>query len=96
MSVILKLIETHLGETPYDGKYLLQYDPSYHPAGTEYNDGIIEVTDDPRLAMRFPSALEALEKWKESYGMREDGRPNRPLTAWTVMVEEAPETEEAQ
>jgi hypothetical protein len=30
----------------------------------------------------------AMEKWRESFGLRADGKPNRPLTAWTVAVED--------
>jgi hypothetical protein len=39
--------------------------------------------------MQFPDAGAALAKWKQAYGWRRDGEWNRPLTAWTVSVEEA-------
>jgi hypothetical protein len=27
---------------------------------------------------------------REAHGMRPDGYPNRPLTAWTIKIEDAP------
>jgi hypothetical protein len=43
-----------------------------------------DFTADPRRAMQFATAGEALEFWKRqstTKPLREDGRPNRPLTA---------------
>lgn len=46
----------------------------------------IVCTDDPAEAMLFHSAAEALEKWRESVGIRLDGLPDRPLTSFTVEI----------
>jgi hypothetical protein len=84
------LIGTAAGvKTQYDGKYLLLYDPkSPSPDGT-LDGGILEVTDDPAKALRFPSYGAVWQKYRETNGrMRVDGEPDRPLTAWTVSVEE--------
>lgn len=87
---ILKLVATVQGvPTEFDGKYVAAYDPSWvNPRG--YDGGILEVTDDPAAALRFAGAAEALAKWREPYGRREDGEPNRPLTAWSVEILAAP------
>lgn len=85
--VVLKLLTTIRGQvTEFDGKYLVAYDPAYHPPGEEYDGGLLEVTDDINRAMQFENAAAALAKWRESYGIREDGEPNRPLSAWSVEV----------
>ena len=44
-------------------------------------------------AKRFPSFTAAMECWKAQSTLvprRPDGRPNRPLTAWSVTIEEVP------
>lgn len=84
--VVLKLLETASGQvTEFDGKYLVFYDPTYvHPGG--YDGGLLKVSGDISLAMQFSSAAAALEKWRESFGKREDGELNRPLTAWTIEI----------
>jgi len=74
------------------GCYLAAYDPEAH-------DGLGEAewTPNPALAKRFPDAAAALECWKQvpksrptrGYGSDPDA-PNRPLTAFTVEVREAP------
>lgn len=49
---------------------------------------------DPRKALRFPTAAEAFAFWRTQSTvrpLRDDGRPNRPLTACTVTIEEIPE-----
>ena len=85
MSVRLKIIGL-LGGSPteFDGKFVKAYDPSYHLPGGEYDGGILEVTDDPDEALQFPYAAAAIECWRKSHGIRIDGEPNRPLTAFTV------------
>lgn len=45
------------------------------------------VTDDPKLAMHFPTFAAALDLWMMQSGLRPDGEPNRPLSAWNVCVE---------
>lgn len=85
MSCVIQLIETAAGEpTEFDGQYVRYYDPTYvHPEG--YDGGILEVTPDPKQAMQFPNVEAAMEKWRQPYGVRADGKPNRPLTAWMVL-----------
>ena len=72
------------------GKYLKRYDAAYVDAEHGYDGGWLEVTADIEEAQVFADAAEALEKWKEQapppYDIRLDGKPNRPLTAFTVEV----------
>lgn len=83
----IKIIGLANGEpTEFDGKYVKAYDPTYHPAGQQYDGGILEVTEDPADALTFADAGAALACWQRSHGTREDGKPNRPLTAWTVEI----------
>lgn len=55
--------------------------------------GVAELTTDPAKAMRFPDAARALTYWRRQSTvapLRADGHPNRPLTAYTVEIAEAP------
>lgn len=66
------------------GAYLMSYDP-------EAFDGLGDVrwTTDYRKAMRFGSAADAMRLYRTQSStrpFRDDGRPNRPLTAATVEV----------
>jgi len=50
-------------------------------------------TDDPAKAKRFPSFTAAMECWKAQSTvrpLRDDGRPNRPLTAYSVALIDLP------
>jgi hypothetical protein len=86
MSFVIQLLGTAAGETTeFDGKYVVHYDPTYVDAGG-YDGGILEVTTDRSKAQRFPDKRAAFEKWREPFGIRQDGQPNRPLTAWTVSI----------
>ena len=68
------------------GQYLKSYDPEAHDG-----QGFAEWTDDPSQAKKFISALDAHALWTtipKSRPTRPDGRPNRPLTAFSIAVEE--------
>jgi hypothetical protein len=73
------------------GAYLVRYDPEAHDGR---GDAIW--SGDPLAAHRFPdvrTALEALRAVPRCRPRRPDGKPNRPLMAFTVAVEPAPPTE---
>lgn len=78
MSVVLKFVDG-----PHAGKYLRFYDPDF-----EDGSGAVTVTNKVELAQRFADIIEALEEWKRPstvHPIREtDGKPNRPMTAWSV------------
>jgi hypothetical protein len=71
------------------GPYLEWSDPdANHGFGGE------RWTDDLAKAKKFKSFSEAMECWKAQSNVqpyRDDGRPNRPLTAFSVMPEKISE-----
>jgi len=49
--------------------------------------GHVEVTPDPERARQFDSVLEAVDFYRRQSNvmpLRDDGKPNRPLTCYTV------------
>jgi hypothetical protein len=91
MSCAILLLETASGEpTEFDGKYVKAYDPTYVDPVFGYDGGLLEVTDNLQEAMRFGDVSDAFKKYRQAYGLRPDGEPNRPLTAWTITVQTIP------
>ncbi len=79
----------HGGGRDPSGQYLRDYDPEAHGGMGE-----ARWTADPAKARVFASFGEAFECWRQvprSRPRRPDGKPNRPLTAYTVRFEHAPE-----
>ena len=72
------------GPTEFDGKYLVDYDPTPLDSG----DVLISVSEDPAGARKFTTAAEAMEVWRgvSLKGPRPDGEPDRPLTAFSVEI----------
>lgn len=66
----------------------MSYDPAAHRADSSYDGGTLEVTGDLTKALRFKDTMAAAEMWQKSYGKRPDGKPNAPLTAFTVVIED--------
>jgi hypothetical protein len=64
------------------GKYLLRFDPDYGSGlGRAY------WTDNASEAMLFKNAAEFFTFWKQESKLRpkrRDGKPNRPLTAYSI------------
>src|SRR3954462_15237223 len=59
---------------------------SYNPDAND-GKGDASFTDDPLRAKRFRDVEEAAEEWRRVSSVRpkrDDGKPNRPLTAFTV------------
>lgn len=79
------------------GAWLESYDPDLTETQaraivargfTGPDGGLVTVTADPARAKRFGSAAEALREWRRvsrRVPRRADGRPNRPLSAFTVV-----------
>ena len=88
MAYVLKLLTLVASDEPtmFDNTYVIQYDPNFVPAGGEYDGGSLLVDPDVSKARRFASPSEALEYWRQSHGIRPDGEPNRPLTAYNAEV----------
>jgi hypothetical protein len=71
-------------ETPPElvGQYLQSFDVNAHDGM-----GTAEWTVDVNKAMRFADLVEAIETWQTRSvvrPLRADGKPNRPLTAFSV------------
>jgi hypothetical protein len=80
---VMKIVGLADGTPMYRGQYLEWYDPE-RPASKE----LAGFTRDITKAKRFPSLVEFHAEWtrvrKRGGGLRDDGRPDRPLTAFTV------------
>ena len=85
MSHILRLIGTVAGvPSPYDNQCVVRYDPTPIARGEQ---PILVTTPFEVLAKRFDTASDAIAYWRTEAGTpREDGEPDRPLTAWTIEV----------
>jgi len=71
--------------TPADERWLSYYDPTKHGYRGE-----IRTTPDAKDALAFDTFEDAAECWRQSHGTRPDGRPNRPLTAYTIEIKPLP------
>lgn len=73
---------------PFDKQYVVEYDPG--PENMPQGECLLRVTKNIDLAKRFPSRTSAHEEWRRidpRKPIRADGRPNRPLTAWSVFIQ---------
>ena len=85
MSHILRLIGTVAGvPSPFDGQCVVHYDPTPIARGEQ---PILVTTPFELMAKRFDTAADAIAYWKTDYGgYRDDGKLDRPLTAWSIEV----------
>lgn len=77
------------GSSEFDGQYLSEYDPSrksYSPSGLAMMCHM-RTTSNPDKAMQFEHIVSAIKLYQKNHGLRPDGHPNRPLTAFTVAFE---------
>ncbi len=94
--IIIRLIGTAAGvPTEFDGQYVKAYNPTLHRADGSYDGGLLQTTTNPAEAWRFRNTAEALLAYRWAFGLDVDGRPNRPLTAWTVEFVTWPPSEES-
>jgi len=75
------------GETEFDGQYLTEYDPTRDGVSPSGEPMLchLRTTPDIDKAARFTTE-QAFETWKLSHGVRPDGRPSRPLSAFSVEI----------
>ena len=81
MPTVMVLVEHATGGELPAGQYLSSYDAD------AVGDRGIKMTTREADAMRFRTLEDALQCWKRqsrTRPWRPDGRPNRPLTAYTV------------
>ena len=85
MSAIILIHGLATGErSPHDGRYVAEYTPDGHKGV-----GRLLSTADILEAKRYADAVEAMGAWKavsNTHPIRLDGKPNRPLSAYTVEV----------
>jgi hypothetical protein len=87
MVVRIRILGVNGGEsTEFDGKWLAEYDPTRQGRSPDGRPMIahVRVVDDPKNAMVFPTTSEAFQCWQKEDGIRDDFKPNRPLTAFSV------------
>jgi len=90
-ALILRLLGTADGTpTDHDGRWLVDYDPTRGSVDSHGRPMLAHIvtTDDPRAARRFDDMKELRAFW-----FRDSGLPhprNRPLTAYTIVLESAP------
>lgn len=81
--------------SPPEGRYLREYDPDWIPPGTDMASppmcGRAIWTDNMAEAKRYPDAVAAWGEWKRQSTILPlrpwDGKPNRPLTAYTISLQ---------
>ena len=84
MSSVIRIHSLISGEaTEHDGRFLVHYDPWTSSGRYRIT---LETSDDISQARRFLDKGDAWECWRRQIGFRPDGKPDRPLTAWTVEI----------
>jgi hypothetical protein len=81
-------IALHGGNRVPVGAFLKSYDPEAHDG-----QGWAKWTTDPDDALLLADAVAAMQLWQTvpaSRPVRPDGKPNRPLAAFTISIEDWP------
>jgi hypothetical protein len=89
---VIRILGTAKQEYSGPPLYVKSFDPTWrHPSG--YPTGSVATTDDLAEAMVFETSADAIAFWRQEdpeVPLRPDGRPNRPLTAFTVAFTPVP------
>jgi hypothetical protein len=89
VKVIRLLAMADAAPCPVAGEFVKTFDPD-----AADGRGLLATTDTPGHAKRFETAAEAWEFWRQTSRTHPvrltDGKPNRPMTAFTVSIEDAP------
>ena len=75
-------------------EWVTSFDPDGGDQTLPYPTGHVESHEDPKRAMRFASYADAMECWKQRSARtpwRPDGKPNRPMAAFTVEIVRLPD-----
>jgi hypothetical protein len=56
----------------------------FRPDNRHKDMPMISLTDQIDKAQKFDTMAEAMELWRTSIGTRADGKPDRPLTAYSI------------
>jgi hypothetical protein len=88
MKHAILIVGSPLGDqSDFDGKYVKSYDPH------DGEHGKITVTPNLHDALIYPDLPAAFEAWRavnSNRPKRPDGKPNRPMTAFTVEMVKVP------
>ena len=90
---VLRIDGDALGNpTPFDGQWITEYDPSRLGIAPDGRPLLchLRTTRIISRAKMFDTAGEAIMFFRRDYGLRTDGKPNRPLTAFNIWVETFP------
>src|SRR3954466_4477754 len=82
--IVIAAMPALMREPNLVGQAVAWSDPDAHDGR-----GDAEFTLDPLRAKRFPNAADAMKYWRRQSTIRptrDDGKPTRPLTAFTVVV----------
>jgi hypothetical protein len=85
MSVVIRIVDEFI-----DCLYIKDFEPDVDALGR----GHLRVTNNKGDAKQFADLEAALEFWKQQskrLPLRPDGKPNRPLTAFTITFERTDE-----
>lgn len=81
----IKIVSSATGERRIeDGMYVAKYDPN-----GRNGRGDVVFTPEPEGALKFATAKDVLDFYQQvstTHPLRPDGKPNRPLTAYTVEI----------
>lgn len=90
MSVQIRLIRLADGRTsPLDGQYVVSCDVNDTKGNLGF--GNVTATTDPTKAKQFETTIDAWDYWSRTSTTtprRPDGKPNRPLTAFTIELKQ--------
>lgn len=90
MPYIIQILGLASGEpSPVDGLWIHRYDPD-----EEDGRGALYPSSSVQDAQRFPTTAAVIAFYQQQskhHPYRGDGQPNKPLTAYTVMVEKVAE-----
>jgi hypothetical protein len=80
-----------IARSPFDGQFLVEYDPARDGVDPLGRPMVAHLVTSPSraAALRFTDPTDAFELWRSvdpRDPVRPDGRPNRPLTAFTITV----------
>lgn len=90
----IKLIGLGSGNMLVEPEWVTKFDPDIHEIGKPYPTGMVESSIHAKEAMRFETFEAAHALWNtqsETVPYRPDGRPNKPMTAFTVEIVKLPE-----
>lgn len=97
MNLVMQIIGlTTCQPTPFDGMYLMEYDPDQSGVDPNGNPMLAHIacTSDPLQAKRYVDLMALRDDWarvSKTQPIRPDGGPNRPLTAFTITPVQVPE-----